>query len=190
MRKNFVRKRKLLVVGSVSPDKNGIIVIEALNQLRNKFDIDLTWFGQKIFTITKRREYILEMECKIKEYNLEDVWTWLEPTEDIEHIYPKYDALILASKKEGLPNVVCESLSTGTPVLISNVLDHPLLVKDEYNGFLFDPDHAPCLVSAVEKLYCMNDLEYKEMCRNAREHATNLFGEQFFLNNYLDLIDK
>ena len=66
-------------------------------------------------------------------------WRWLGEESDIPGLLREHHALIHPSLYEGLPNVVCEALAAGMPVLVSNVCDHPLLVADGERGFLFDP---------------------------------------------------
>jgi len=49
----------------------------------------------------------------------------------------EHDAFVHPSFYEGMPNVVCEALAAGLPVLVSDVCDHPLLVEKGVQGFLF-----------------------------------------------------
>jgi len=188
-RSNYVRKNKLLVIGSVGPAKNGILIVDALAKVRMKFDISLTWIGQKVYNIEKRKSYLEEMEKAILLNKLNDIWNWKEPIKNINQCFQEYDALVLASKVEGLPNVVCEALYTGTPVIISNVLDHPILVKDSFNGFLFDPDDSISLASAIISFYNLSDYQYENMGNNARKFAETTFNSEKILNKYLKILD-
>ena len=55
---------------------------------------------------------------------------------DVSSYYKSYDYLIHPSIYEGLPNVICEALLDGMPVLASNVCDNGLLVREGERGFL------------------------------------------------------
>ena len=61
----------------------------------------------------------------------------------------RYDALVLPSMWEGVPNVVCEALASGLPVLASDVSDIPLLLQDGVNGFLFAPHKVEGIAGAI-----------------------------------------
>ena len=71
---------------------------------------------------------------------------------DIQKLLADSDALILASHYEGLPNVVCEALACGRPILASNVSDNRVLVKDGYRGFLFDPNKPDSISESISSL--------------------------------------
>lgn len=188
-RQSYQRKYNLLVVGSIGPDKNGLLVIDALAKIRLKLDVRLTWIGQKIYTLADRKTYLEEMESAIHNNNLNCFWQWIEPSKDIHELYQNFDALVLASKVEGLPNVVCEALSTGTPVIISNVLDHPILVTEGVNGFLFDPDNSDSLANAVKSLYSLSENDYCKMGENARKYSEINFNRNIFINGFMKVIN-
>jgi glycosyltransferase involved in cell wall biosynthesis len=188
-RSSYQRKQKLLVIGSVGPDKNGLLVVNAIAKIIKEYKVTLTWTGQKVFELADRKAYIAAMETAIEQSNLFDFWHWEEPVKDVHLYYQNYDALILASKVEGLPNVVCEALSTGTPVILSNVLDHPILVNDGINGFLFDPNDADSLASAIKSLYSISDDEYMDLGNNARRIAEAKFCGRHFINEYKEVLN-
>ena len=184
-----VKKNEFLVVGSIGPDKNALVIIEALHLLnQSNQPISITWIGQSFPSQMKYADYHNEMLQKIDEYQLNDLWHWQEPTAHIAEEYSKYKALILASKTEGLPNVVCEALYCGLPCIVSNVLDHPKIVQDDKTGFLFDPDNAAELREVLSKMYSMDDNKYESMCKEAKKQASELFGIKDFVQQYEKLL--
>jgi len=188
---NAKRKDHFLVVGSVGPWKNGICVIDAINYLKKKGRIiNLKWIGKKVLSRPIRKEYVEKMESLVKLYGLENQWTWVDPTAKIEEEYHSCKALILASKTEGLPNVVCEALSCGTPCIVSNVLDHPILVKSGLNGLLFNPDNPESLAGAISSIQEMSEDQYDNMKLNASKQANKLFNFETFINQYVNLINN
>jgi glycosyltransferase involved in cell wall biosynthesis len=72
---------------------------------------------------------------------------------------------------EGLPYVILEAFSTGTPVLASDLGAMHSMVKDGYNGILFKPASAAHIQSAV--------LQFAE-------HAPNMYQQarDTYLNHY------
>jgi len=183
---SIIRNDHFLVVGSVGPWKNGLAIIEAISILRNKgIIINLKWFGKKIALL---QGYIKQMENLIKKENLEDQWEWYKPSNQISAQYKKCKALILASKTEGLPNVVCEALMCGTPCIVSDVLDHPKLIISEKNGYLFNPDDPETLAMKIEKMNTLSDSAYTEMSKNAHTNSSILFNVESYINNFQKLL--
>ena len=52
---------------------------------------------------------------------------------DVPQLFATHHALVHPSYLEGLPNVVCETLASGRPVVLSNTLDHPRLRATRQN---------------------------------------------------------
>ncbi len=69
---------------------------------------------------------------------------------------PKYlaaaDVSVLASWREGCPNVVLESLASGTPVVASDVGAVTMLVEHGRNGRVVPPRQVEPLAGAIEQL--------------------------------------
>ena len=61
------------------------------------------------------------------------------------------DALILPSYREGVPNVVMESLSTGTPVIVTKVGGIPEVVTQAVNGIFIDVLSSQGVTEAILK---------------------------------------
>ena len=75
----------------------------------------------------------------------------LEP-ETLRAQYRSADALILMSAREGMPNVVLESLACGTPVLATTVGGIPELITDPCCGELVSVRSAEGLADAWQRL--------------------------------------
>lgn len=185
-------RKKLLCVASVSQYKNGMCVVEALYHLKKQGQLDLSvsWVGNKVYTIPERAEYIHLMEQKIIEYELTNNWNWIDPTQDIKDYYLDHDALVHASYREGLPNVVCESLACGLPVILSDILDHPILVDSEKNGFLFNHVKPEELANAILNFYKLNTAERQAMKTRCRNFAETHFSDLRFVSEYKEIIEN
>ena len=144
---------RILCIASVSPYKNGLCMVEALNLLHKKYQgmFTVTWIGQRVMK-AERLAYLQEMECKIEEYGLREYWCWLDQRMDIVQQLHQHDVLVHPSFGEGLPNVVCEALACGRPVIVSNTLDHPRLVQDGQSGYLFDWQEPAQLAEKIKLL--------------------------------------
>lgn len=72
--------------------------------------------------------------------------------ESLCDFYNAADALMLPSRREGLPNVVLEALACGTPVIATRVGGIPEVLPGEGGGILIDERTPEVIVSAWEKL--------------------------------------
>lgn len=180
-----------LLVGSVNENKNGLFLIEALNYLhQNGFKIRIHWVGEKIINIYKSNDYLKRMQDKIDEYNLNEHFVWFDATLDLKDHYVNSKALILSSNCEGLPNVVCEAMSYGKPCIIPNILDHPSLIIDSVNGFLYDINSIDSFVNKIIQLERLSEIQYHEMSVSSYNLSDILFNEKVILNKYKGLLDS
>jgi len=58
--------------------------------------------------------------------------------DDIDKILPDYDVFVLPSLWEGMPLAILEAMSSGLPCLVTNIPGNKDLVKDGFNGYLFE----------------------------------------------------
>ena len=72
--------------------------------------------------------------------------------DDLCACYNAADAMVLASSREGMPNVVLESLACGTPVVATRVHGTPEVVTSEEAGELMDERSPEALVRAWSAL--------------------------------------
>lgn len=180
---------RLLVIASVSHFKNGLCLIEALRILRDRYHIlpRLDWIGQRVM-VGHRYAALQEMEKYISDYHLDGQWRWLGQRTDIVEQYHAHDILIHPSYVEGLPNVVCEGLACGRPVIISNALDHPRLVQDGVSGFLFDYTSAEHLAEKIRILNEMPTVERHRMGLAGRSFAEKELGLGRYVDEFETLI--
>ena len=97
------------------------------------------------------------------------------------------DVLIQKSIREGFGLTVSEALWKGRPVVGSNVGGIPIQIKDDYNGYLVEPDDLQgCADRVVE--FLKNPKHAMEMGKRARESVREKFLITRLLNDHLDLL--
>ena len=96
----------------------------------------------------------------------------------------------LPSLFEGFPNVVCEAMSCGLPILCSNICDNPLIVEDGGNGILFSPYCAENIADAIIKYINLSEDKKVQMGVRSRELALEKFSSEVFIQKYIDLIES
>jgi glycosyltransferase involved in cell wall biosynthesis len=83
--------------------------------------------------------------------------------------------LVLPSTHEGLPNIVLEAMSCGTPVLATKVGAIPDVIDDGQNGFLVDTNSPNDLAKGIVRAMQESDIE------GISENARRLMVEEYSL---------
>ncbi len=87
---------------------------------------------------------------------------------------------------EGLPLTIVEAMATATPVIASALGAMKEMIKDGYNGLLFEPGNLAELSAAVERMNTFTAEGNQSMYHNARrEYVENYHPEKC----YLDVMD-
>lgn len=89
------------------------------------------------------------LEHRVRMYELEDVVHFTGWRPDAASLIRMADVLVLASRWEGLPNVILEAQAVGTPVIASAVDGCLDLVDDQLTGRLFEPGNAERLATGL-----------------------------------------
>jgi len=186
------KQNKLLIVGSISPLKNGLMILKAIKSWKDQGNeyFKITWIGRIDHDVLTRKKYAEKVFAYIDKYRLHDWVEIIEPTQNILPFYHQHDALLLASHSEGLPNVACESLMTGLPLIISNVLDHPVLVSDGIEGFLFDPYKIDELHHAWKQFFSLSVSAYTQLQQNCLSKSKQLCSEEKNISQYVKLMEE
>jgi teichuronic acid biosynthesis glycosyltransferase TuaC len=74
------------------------------------------------------------------------------PQERLAAVYNAADALVLASSREGFPNVLLEALACGTPVVATAVWGTPEIVADPAAGRLVEERSPEALSGAIREV--------------------------------------
>lgn len=173
----------MICVGRIAPEKNILCFLDVVKRL--KFDgkrIKIDWYGHK------EGEYAEECLKKVRELGVEDMIAFHEAVKDIRDKYRQADVFCLPSLFEGFPNVVCEAMSCGLPVLCSRVCDNPSIVEEGVNGFLFDPTNVDEMTQVIEHFLDSSKERRIEMGLMSRKRAIEMFSMDSFIRKYLELL--
>ena len=89
--------------------------------------------------------------------------------DELRTYYGAADALILASSREGWPNVLLESIACGTPVIATSVGGIPEVIKSREAGILLPDRSAKAIAEGVRALFS----------RYPERLATRRYAEKF-----------
>jgi glycosyltransferase involved in cell wall biosynthesis len=73
-------------------------------------------------------------------------------------VYRALDVCLVASRQEGGPKAVLESMASGVPIVTTRVGQATELVRNGENGFLVDVDDAEGLAGWLERIHVGIDL--------------------------------
>ena len=176
---------KLIAIGGVRPEKNIeslILALELFNKKHNWLP-RVSWVG-KSDSLHYKDKLIMMLENRPE---LRAIWNWSGERSDIPELLANHHALVLPSYYEGLPNVVCEALFAGKPVIVSNVCDNPILIEDNVRGFLFDPKDPHTLADAIERLNHLSNEDYRNMSFLNRSFAEKNLSVDNMTERYISL---
>jgi teichuronic acid biosynthesis glycosyltransferase TuaC len=138
-----LRGPTLLSVGHLLEDKGHALAIEALTELP---DVELVIVGDG--------PQRAQLEAAARRYGVAERvrWTGTLPQLELTRYYSAADATVLASRIEGMPNVVLESLACGTPVIATAVGGIPEIVNAPEAGVLIERREAGAIAAAYRAL--------------------------------------
>lgn len=176
----------MLIVGRISEQKNVKRFLKALKVLKEKnIPIVVTWYGN---ISVNQDDYKKECDDYVRENNLNDVVDFRPATNDIREAYRNCDVFCLPSIYEGYPNVICEAMSCGKPILCSSVCDNTYIVKNQINGFFFNPYDISSIFDVISNFYSMGKEMWVEMGRKSREIAEQIMSKDIFVEKYIEMI--
>lgn len=179
------------VFGRYNKQKNCLRFVEAVRHLKSKTNISfiVEWYGNQKIKDNINPVY-LAMNEKVNKYGLQDTICLKDQTKNVSNEMVRFDAICLPSLWEGFSNSVSEGICCGKPMLVSNVSDNGIMVKNGVNGFLFDPLDVNSIANAFVKYFSLSDKEKKKMSEESRKRAEELFNYEHFINSYIALIES
>lgn len=177
--------RLLLCVGSIIPVKNSIGVAKSLAVYRDLYGEPpvIHWVGE-IYPTSISQETYRNTQQFLETNHLESYWQWRWVQNNLSDLYLQYPALLHASFFEGLSNVIGEAMACGLPILAGRICEHPRLVQEGVNGFLFDPDDPNEMAQAMYQFFSLTKSEQINMGRVSRKMAEEMFSLETLIDRY------
>lgn len=166
-----------LSVGELNKNKNHIVVLNALNKIKDR---------QYIYLICGRGVLKEYLEIKIKELNLKNKVKLIGYRSDVKEILKIADLFIFPSKREGLPVSLIEAMAADLPAIASNVRGNRDLISKEN---LFKSDDVDTLVKLIEKQLDNfrnnknSKVEYKDLKQYSLQNVLTLMAEIYSEKN-------
>jgi glycosyltransferase involved in cell wall biosynthesis len=167
-------KLVLVSVGSLTKNKNTILIIEAVKKLINqKRNVVLNIVGDgpcKSLLIDMIEKYQLQNHIHLH---------GARESRDVYEIVSRSNIFVLSSFREGRPNVVLESMALGTLVIASKIEGVEEIIENEVSGLLFNPYSCDELVECINRVSDNKTLQ-KDLPKNALEYiiSNSLFWDE------------
>lgn len=174
---------RIIGVGRILKQKNIPMLIEAVKAIRkNGKNVRVDWYGEKFDTYD---------ECMqlISHYGLEGVFKFHEPCNNIIEKYRESDLFVLPSIYEGFPNVLCEAMSCGLPVIATDVCDNGRIVQHEENGYLVPSGDTKELADRLLQFIKLPPIQREVMGNKSRCLAVDMFSKESFVKKYNKLFE-
>lgn len=179
----------ILTTARVARQKNILRYLDAIALLRDRgfTNIHFDWYG---VIQSGQEKYGQDVFNKVKELHLENIITFHPATQQILEHYQNCDIFCLPSNYEGFPNVICEAMSCGKPILCSRICDNPYIVKEGENALMFDQTKIDDIANKIEQMCIMTKDELCSWGHRSREIAEEKLSMNSFVNKYINLIEK
>jgi glycosyltransferase involved in cell wall biosynthesis len=107
-------------------------------------------------------------------------------TPEPKYVFERFDVTVLPSLyKEGLPNVLLESMAMQVPVVASNLGGVPEVVLEGETGYVVEPGNSGQLADAIHRLWT-DQAAYRRMGERARMLVEEEFDKETQFGYFMD----
>ncbi len=165
----------IAIVARLTPIKNHVLLLNAFAILLNKHpDFHLLVVGDG-----ELRSSLEELTCQLKiQINV----TFLGNRSDVPMLLKVSDALVLCSKREGLPMVLLEGMAAGVPLVVTKSANGSLIVQNRNTGFVSENNAQSLADILIEALTC-------EESKRFVENAKMMVHENYSIQNTVALYE-
>ena len=168
---------KLVVIGRLTKQKGHSLLINALKMLEDKINFVLFIIGEG-----ELKEDLIKLA---KELNLEKRIKFLGNQNDIPAILRTCDMYLLPSLWEGLSISLLEAISTGIPIVATDVGSNKKVLENSKTTYkIIEPNNIKEISNGIFQLY--KEIQYKDEIRKTnRNKEFNYLGEKYTLSNFV-----
>ena len=185
---NLVKKEDHIILypARFFPLKNQLAFIKALSLIKN----DIKEY-KVIFAVGSYydKKYLTCAKNYVQKKDLRNVEFTRCSLKDMIDLYSRASFVALTSFQETLPMSVLEAMSSGTPVLVSNIKPMRYIVEDGVTGLLVDPSNPRDIAEKILLLINDGDLR-KKIGLNAKRVAEKRWRSEVVAEKHLKLYEE
>lgn len=173
---------KLLILGRIAANKGQKDAIFAVKELiKRKKDVELIVMGPG------EPVYIKELKEIVKDGPLKPRIKFVDFMENPYPVIRQADIVLVCSRAEAFGRAILESMLLKKPVIGTNSGGTPELIKEEYNGLLYEYGNFKQLADKIEYLIDNNE-KIKELGENGYKFARENFTKENYGGKVYDLL--
>jgi len=171
----------ILSLNRLSPEKNVHLVLDSVAALQSEFPhIGLIVGGDG--------PLLNDLRVHAASLGIQDCVRFLGFVQDVRPLYEACDAFVLASQTEGMPIAVLEAMALGLPIVASRVGGIPLMLDDETEALLVEPNDYRSLYETLRRLVADEPLRTK-IAQAARARFERDYTAERMAESYIRLYD-
>lgn len=178
-----INSRKYVVgIGRLVNQKGFDLLLRAFDKIRYKHkEWSLVIYGEG--PMRKSLEKLRD------DLNLDGIARFPGLTKYSSKVLRTADLFVLSSRYEGFPNVLCEAMACGLPVISYDCEYGPSeIIHHDIDGLLLPPDNVDALAKSMDIL--MSDDRYRERLGQAAKQIVTRFGEKSVMKLWDKLLQE
>ena len=165
----------ILFVGSFRYDKYILIDIFKIYTKSDNSPKKLNLLFCENLSDSETLFYLNKLDKFYKKNKIRDKIIFFENVSNVNEFMQVSDLLVFPSRREGLPNVVLESMSSGLPVIASRlpgIIDY--IIDNEQNGIIIHKPKAEIFFKKIQNIFSDDD-QYEKLSKQCRIKIKILF---------------
>jgi glycosyltransferase involved in cell wall biosynthesis len=172
-----------LAVGRLEPQKDYELLLRSIARLKGEV-------GDFCLLIAGMGPLHMRLQDLLAAQDLNRHVSLLGLRDDVPELMHAADALVLASRWEGSPNVVLEALASGLPVVATDVGGVSEMIENKVSGIVIPPGDASRLAEAMKEMMDLSRARRQSMAVSGRQRVADLHGADNTLAKWVRLFQE
>ena len=170
------------LIGRFHPVKGHGVLLEAFSRLEFGANIKVIFAGRGV---DKTDGFAKTVKARSQN---SDQFLFLGEITNVPAILNAIDLLVLPSYNEALPNIIAESMASGTCCIATSVGDIPQLIGSQ--DLLVKPGDVRALSKKIDELFYIwsdDEAQWREQCCRLRQRIKTSYSETRMILNYEEI---
>ena len=114
----------------------------------------------------------------------EGIIQYFPHSDRIKDVISEHEVIVLPSYREGTPRTLLEGGAMGRPLIASNVAGCKQVVKDGFNGYLFNLTDPQSFYNKIRYYIKLSEEKKRELGKNSRQLIEEYYNEKIIIERY------